>query len=447
MRRRDLLAGGVAAATAHVFRPLLASPPSADQPAVGPRAPLPVRIAGMTLAELRDDYRARLFEQYLPFWDKGGIDREHGGFRCELEEDGSVAADEKYIWYQGRGLWVYSFLHAEFGRDPRWIQIARPARDFMVRHMGLSGGRWVQKVRSDGTPIEGLGPNVYGWLFAALGLAEYARATGRDEDLELAAESVAAAMAAYDDPGYTDTHTTQYTGLDVNPRGLRSQGHSMVLVGILGGSSALRAHRRLAGLCERHVELLMERFWNPEYRIVNEYLRHDYSRAPGADAHMLAGHSVEALWMAMADALRRGDRTTFNTGTGRVRRLLEMCWDPIFDGWADGNYHVFGSGKSARGPDYDVKTMWAQCEAMVACMMIAEHTGAPWAFEWYERLRAYALRVMPVPGHGVWRQAVDRRGRDLKRTGVSAHRKDNFHQARYLMLNLLSLERMLAGAA
>jgi peroxiredoxin len=39
---------------------------------------------------------------------------------------------------------------------------------------------------------------------------------------------------------------------------------------------------------------------------------------------------------------------------------------------------------------------------------------------------------------------VDRSGKDLKRVGVSTKRKDNFHQARHLMLNLLSLKRMLA---
>jgi len=90
--------------------------------------------------------------------------------------------------------------------------------------------------------------------------------------------------------------------------------------------------------------------------------------------------------------------------------------------------------------------MWAHCDAMIACMMVLEHAGAAWARQWYERLRAYTLKVMPVPGHGVWRQAVDRSGKDLKRVGVSVKRKDNFHQARYLMLNLLSLKRMLARA-
>ena len=52
---------------------------------------------------------------------------------------------------------------------------------------------------------------------------------------------------------------------------------------------------------------------------------------------------------------------------------------------------------------------------------------------------------MANTGHGVWRQAVDRRGKDLKRVGISTKRKGNFHQPRMLMLNLLSLERMIAG--
>jgi len=307
----------------------------------------------------------------------------------------------------------------------------------MVKHMHAGGGKWNEKVSRNGSLLTGLSENVYGWLFAALGLVEYHRAVGQQEDLDLAKESLWAAMKAYDDPGYTDTHTTLYTGLDLDPRGLRSQGHSMVTISTLANLLARHRDPRLEELQQRHVELVMHKFWNPEHRIVNEFLRHDYSRAPGADAHMLTGHTVETLWIVMAEALRRGDRKLFDEAAGRIRRFLEMCWDHICDGWADGNFRV------ASGPDYSVKTMWAHCEAMIACLMIFEHTGAAWAREWYERLRAYTLKVMPVPGHGVWRQAVDRSGKDLKRVGVSTKRKDNFHQARYLMLNLLSLKRML----
>jgi hypothetical protein len=53
---------------------------------------------------------------------------------------------------------------------------------------------------------------------------------------------------------------------------------------------------------------------------------------------------------------------------------------------------------------------------------------------------------MANTGHGVWRQAVDRSGKDVKRVGVSSKRKGNFHQPRCLMMNILSLDRMIANA-
>jgi N-acylglucosamine 2-epimerase len=172
----------------------------------------------------------------------------------------------------------------------------------------------------------------------------------------------------------------------------------------------------------------------------------NFCRAPGADAHMFTGHSIETLWIVMDEALRQRDRALFDRAAPRIRRLLEMSWDHVFTGLGDGNYRVFGDAKHPQGPDYSVKTMWAHCEAMIACMMILERAAQPWAGEWYERLRAFTLRTMPRPEHGVWRQAVDRLGKDVKRAGVSTKRKDNLHQARYLMLNLLSLERMIANA-
>ena len=167
---------------------------------------------------------------------------------------------------------------------------------------------------------------------------------------------------------------------------------------------------------------------------------------PGADAHMFTGHSLETLWMVMQEGRRTNDRPLFETAKVRIRRLLEMSWDYVFDGWGDGNFFVFGTPEHQQGPDFNVKTMWAHCEAMVATMLVLEYTGEAWAKEWYEKVRAFTLRTMPCNVDGVWRQAVDRFGKDVHRVGLSTKRKDNFHQARFMMLNLLSLQRMMARA-
>lgn len=82
----------------------------------------------MSIEAFREDCRRRIFDQYLPYWEKGGIDREHGGFLCELNDDGSVAGDEESIWHQGRGLWVYTSVYNHFGKNLHWLDVAAKAR-------------------------------------------------------------------------------------------------------------------------------------------------------------------------------------------------------------------------------------------------------------------------------------------------------------------------------
>ena len=110
-------------------------------------------------------------------------------------------------------------------------------------------------------------------LVAAAGLAKYDQAARDPNDLGLAKQSIWAAVRAYDDPGYTDTHTTQYTAVKLPQTGVRSQGPSMVLVWLLSALLEVHEDAHLEQLQREHVELVISKFWNPEYGIANEYLR------------------------------------------------------------------------------------------------------------------------------------------------------------------------------
>ena len=108
MKRRSFfgsaLAAGVSGAANSIAEPV--APKSNFKH--GAYTVIPDKIAGLLLEDLREDYRRRLFDMYLPYWEKGGYDAENGGFMCYLYEDGSVENDQKDIWYQGRGL---SLIH------------------------------------------------------------------------------------------------------------------------------------------------------------------------------------------------------------------------------------------------------------------------------------------------------------------------------------------------
>jgi N-acylglucosamine 2-epimerase len=399
----------------------------------------------MSLSGWRDDYRDRIFNQYLPFWENGGVDNEFGGFMCELYDDGSVQSDEKYIWYQGRGIWVYSYLFNNFGKNRRFIEIARNSRDFMVNHMCLGNGKWRDSVNRRGEPVEssvaqGSSKDIYGALFAAAGLIELYKAERNNDDLEIAKASIRESVKKYEDPDYDGISVP---GIEVP--GLRTQGHSFVIVWTLTNLLSFHSDPQLEELQSEHVGHLMNHFWNPEFGIINEHLFHNYTRIPAFESRMFTGHSLEALWMVMHEALRKNDKGLFETCKSRIRRLIEMNWDYIFEGLCTEEYHVLKSGDRCPGPTYDLKVMWAHAEALLATLSIFEHSGETWASEWYEKVRQYTLKNFSNTGHGVWRQAVDRFGKDKQRPGISIFRKDNFHQIRYQMMNLLALERMIAA--
>lgn len=403
---------------------------------------IPDTIAGMSLADLREDYRSRIFDMYLPFWDKGGYDSENGGVMCELYDDGTVQNDEKFIWYQGRAVWVYAFLYNNFGGDRRFLDIAKRTRDFMVKFMYAGGGMWLESVDRTGKQIQstgqGSGKDIYPAMFSAAGLIELYKAAGDEQDLELAKESILNAQRRYNDPAYEGISLSRS---DV--KGLRSQGHSFMTIWPLTQLLSFHDDPALEAIQREHVGHIVNDFWNPDYGITNETLYHDYSRIPEVEQTMAPGHSLETLWMVMYEALRTKDRGLFDICKNRVRRLVEMNWDYVYEGWGTNSFRVSATESHPQGPSFEVKNMWAHTEILIACMTALEYTGEVWAKEWYERTREYAIRTMANTGHGVWRQAVDRYGNNLKRSGISEYRKGNFHQPRYMMMNLLSLDRML----
>ncbi len=313
----------------------------------------------------------------------------------------------------------------------------------MVVHMHHGDGTWATTVNRVGKSVDGMGPSssrdIYGSMFAACGLIQHAKATGSEEDLDLAKLCITKSVELYENPEYRAVSVP-----GAGQTGLRTQGHSFMMVWTV--SQLLEIHRepRFEELVGEHLDLIAHKFWNDDYGISNENLFHDYSRIPALADQMMPGHSIETQWMAMAEVIRVKNISLAHLFQKRFRRLLEMCWDYVYDGIGSTDYHIFATAEHQAGPVFDIKSMWSHTEVLIGCMMVLEYSGDVWAREWHERSRAFLLRSMTTD-FGVWRQAVDRFGEDKKREGISIYRRGNFHQPRCLMMNLLSLERIIAN--
>jgi mannose/cellobiose epimerase-like protein (N-acyl-D-glucosamine 2-epimerase family) len=135
-----------------------------------------LRLAGYSLAELRALYRRDLLYDYLPLVDRHVFDHEQGGFMCEVDLDGRRISTNKSSWYDGRGLWVHAFLHNHFGRDAQQLEISRKTAEFLLRTRPAGADAlWPRTYTREGQPLLSADGEIYGDLFVAEGLAEYAK--------------------------------------------------------------------------------------------------------------------------------------------------------------------------------------------------------------------------------------------------------------------------------
>jgi N-acylglucosamine 2-epimerase len=136
-------------------------------------------VNSLPLERLEQLLHVYLFEDFLPFMDRLVIDHEYGGFMCTVRPNGERVSDDKPIWYQGRGMWVYSFLYNNFGRDPVYLNVALNTRKLLEKSRPTDPGEmWPKGLHWDGSVASPPDHEICGDMFIAEGLAELSKATG-----------------------------------------------------------------------------------------------------------------------------------------------------------------------------------------------------------------------------------------------------------------------------
>src|SRR5579883_2324103 len=140
----------------------------------------------MDLQHYAEKYRAELLDRVIPFWMNHSLDREHGGYFTCLTRDGRVYDSRKYLWMQGRAVWMLARLYNELEPREEWLDAARLILEFLRSHGRDEHGRYYFSLTPDGKPSF-YQRKPYAAVFAMLGMLEFSKATG---DRELRAEAL-----------------------------------------------------------------------------------------------------------------------------------------------------------------------------------------------------------------------------------------------------------------
>ena len=132
----------------------------------------------MSLNELLQLHKHYLFDDFLPFMEKFIIDFKYGGFMCNTDRDGTNITQNKTTWYEGRGIWVYSFLYNKIAREQKYLDIAANSVAFILKNEPDENTFFAMEFTREGNPIGEPVKEIYGDLFVATGLSEFSKATG-----------------------------------------------------------------------------------------------------------------------------------------------------------------------------------------------------------------------------------------------------------------------------
>ncbi|MFH1742047.1 MAG: AGE family epimerase/isomerase [bacterium] len=398
----------------------------------------PKVFSNQTLRELKAQYHSDLFDDFLPFMERHVIDHELGGFMCNTDRNGVNFSQSKSSWFEGRGIWVYSFLYNNLAPEEEYLEVAHKSIDFILKTKPAEpDGLWPRAISRDGKPESPSAPQVYGDLFIAEGLAEYAKASDRMEYWDLAKQIVLKCVKIYDRTDYDPAIGRTYLGPDARLfPGARIQGVWMVLIRVATQMLRTKTDADLEQLAGRCVDAIMNYQYNPEFGLNNELINHDLSRPDNEYAQLVyTGHALETLWMVMDEAVRTRNKALFEETAERFRRHFEVAWDDVYGG-------VFRNLQHVDNNIWEVdKVLWAQEEVLIGALMIVEHSGLDWASGIFWKMYDYVMEHYPLKKHGypLWNLAADRKATFEEQTT----RVGNYHHPRHLMLNLLSLERMI----
>ncbi len=275
------------------------------------------QLGGMSLPDLLKWHKNYLKDIYIPNWERG-IDHKYGGFANAISPGQEPDFEKKGMYFQGRAVWMFSYLYNHITHDKKHLDAAIKGRDFLIKSAMTHDYRWASFVSSDGTQKLSEPLDHYGDIYMMQGLAELYRATNDPRDIDLAIKTAISVKDRLLSPTYqhVEAHTES---LEPGTRRLPSWQHFLAGLTILLNIKRDPVVEKIARYC---VRVICEHHWRPEHGVLLEMLDDNFrpftfDAGNWGNFHpqgVSGWHSIQACWMVMNDALRVEHYPTYKKG-------------------------------------------------------------------------------------------------------------------------------------
>ncbi len=354
--------------------------------------------------KLAAQYKSELFDNVIPFWMTNSPDRDQGGFFTCLDQEGKVFDTDKFVWLQGREVWMFAFLYNKVEQRPEWLEMAQHGARFLMEHGRNPEGNWYFSLSREGRPlVEAY--NIFSDCFATMAFGQLSISTGNEKYAQIAKTTFENILRRSGNPKGKYNKTVG----DIRP--LKGFSLPMILCNLSLEMEHLLPKELVEETVERCIHEVMEVFYDEKSGLILENVHPDGSLSDSFEGRLLnPGHAIEAMWFVMDLSVRLQRPELAEKAVKIILGTLERGWDTEYGGIY---YFLDSKGYPPQQLEWDQKLWWVHVETLISLIKGVALTGSQECLEWFEKVHDYTWAHFPDQGRGEWFGYLNRRGEVL----------------------------------
>ena len=369
------------------------------------------RAGGESFSSLAELYRAELLDRVVPFWLNKSQDKDFGGYFTCLDRDGSVYDTDKFIWLQGREVWMFSKLYNTVEPRKEWLDAAIQGAEFLKKYGHDGNLNWYFALDREGHPL--VEPyNIFSYTFAVIAFGQLSIALKTAGDAARSAEYADIAKRTFDIVlSKTDNPKGRWSKASPGARAMKTFDLPMILCNVSLEIEALLDPAFLQKAIDDCLHEVMDVFYRPELGLIVEALGKDGNLVDCFDGRKLnPGHAIEAMWFVMDLGKRLGRPELIKQAVDICLQEVEYGWDKEFGGIF---YFMDRLGHPRHELEWDQKLWWVHLETLISLIKGYQLTGDQRCLDWFQRVHDYTWTHFRDADYPEWYGYLNRQGEVL----------------------------------
>lgn len=358
----------------------------------------------MDFKQLAAQYKSELLDKVVPFWLEKSQDLKHGGYFTCLERDGEVYDTDKFVWLQGREVWMFATLYNKVEKRQEWLDCAIQGAEFLKKHGHDGNLNWYFALDREGNPL--VEPyNIFSYTFAVIAFGQLSIATGNKEYADIAKRTFDIVLSKVDNP------KGKWNKAAPGARALKSFALPMILCNVALEIESLLDADFMQQTIDTCIHEVMDVFYRPELGLIVEHLSTNGDLVDCFDGRLLnPGHAIEAMWFVMDLGKRLGRQDLIEKAVMIALNEAEYGWDKEYGGIF---YFMDRLGRPCQQLEWDQKLWWVHIETLITMLKGYQLTGNAQCLEWFERVHNYVWTHFTDKEYSEWFGYLNRQGEVL----------------------------------